>query len=107
MENVFKKGVILGGILSAMTAIGFVMSKDDEGISEEMQRDLRFLARNLKRSLNKLHDISKDKFDELVVITVREYAINKKITEDITNALIAAMQLKWFEMEEEYLGENE
>lgn len=107
MENKFKKGLILGGLLIAATAIGYVMSsKEGQELSEELKEDFKPLAKNLKKNLHKLHDVTKEDFEGLVMTLVDEYAKKKELSGNAKNALVAALKVKWHEMEEEYSNEK-
>lgn len=106
MENKFKKGLILGGLLAAGTVLGFLNSKIGKELTEELQKDLKVLAKHLKKSLHKLEDITKESFDELVATTVEEYAKNMELANDAKETLTIALQAKWQEMEDEYLAEK-
>lgn len=107
MENKFKKGVILGGILAVGAVVGFMMSKKGHELTEELQKDFKTLAKQLKKSLHQLEDVTKESFDELVTTVVEEYAKKKELASDAKKALIDALQAKWHEMEEEYLAEQD
>lgn len=107
MENIFKKGLILGGLLTAAAAVGFAMSKDGQELSEELQKDLKSLAKHLKKSLHKLKDVTKEGFNELVTNVVGEYAEKRELTNESKKSLMTALQAKWHEMEEEYLAEKD
>ncbi|HCW32727.1 MAG: hypothetical protein UT36_C0009G0029 [Candidatus Peregrinibacteria bacterium GW2011_GWF2_39_17] len=107
MENKFKKGLILGGLLTAAAVLGFAMSHEGQELTEELQKDLKNLAKQLKKSLHKLEDITKEGFDESVATVVEEYAKKKELASDAKKALINALQSKWHEMEEEYLAEKD
>lgn len=107
MENKFKKGLILGGLLAAGAAIGFAMSKEGQELSEELQKDLKPLAKSLKKNLHQLQDVTKENFDNLVVTVVEKYSEKKEMAHDTKNALIKTLQAKWHEVEAEYLSEKE
>jgi len=107
MENVFKKGLILGGLLAAAAVVGFAMSKEGQELTEELQKDLKTLAKNLEKQLHKLEDVTKDSFDELVTAIVKTYAEKKELANDAKEALTKALQAKWHEMEEEYLAKKD
>ncbi len=104
MENKFKKGLILGGILAVAAAVGFAMTKEGQQLTEELQKDLKTLAKNLEKSLHKIEDVTKDSFNELVVAIVEKYAEKKELANDAKKALVQALQAKWHEMEEQYLA---
>lgn len=107
MENKFKKGLILGGLLAVGTAVGFAMSKKGQQLTEELQKDLKILAKHLKKNLHQLEDVTKESFDELINTVVEEYAKKKELASDVKKTLVSALQEKWHEMEEEYLIEKE
>jgi len=102
MENKLRKGLILGGLLAVGAAVGFAMSEKGQELSEELQKDLKILAKQLKRKLHQLEDVTKEKFDELVDTVVAEYTEKKELASDAKKALTAVLQSKWPEMEEEY-----
>lgn len=102
MENKFRKGLILGGLLAVAAAVGFAMSEKGQELSEDLQKDLKTLAKQLKRKLHQLEDVTKENFDELVGTVVEEYAEKKELASDAKKALTTALQSKWHEMEEEY-----
>jgi BMFP domain-containing protein YqiC len=107
MENKFKKGLILGGLLAVGAAIGFAMTQEGQELTEELQKDLKTLAKHLKKNLSQLDDVTKENFNESVAAVVEEYAKKKELAGDAKKALITALQAKWHEMEEEYLAEKD
>lgn len=107
MENKFKKGLILGGLLAVGAAVGFAMTKEEPGLTEELQKDLKTLSKHLKANLHQLEDINKEKFDDLTMAVVNEYAKKKELASDVKKTLITALQAKWHEMEKEYLAEQD
>lgn len=104
MENKFKKGLILGGILAAVAAVGLVISKSHEGeeLTDELQKDLKNVAKNLKKNLGHLQDVTKENFDELVANVVEEYVKDKGLAHSAQKALVHALEARWNEMEQEY-----
>lgn len=106
MENKFKKGLILGGLLAVGAAVGFAMTDEGKELTEELQKDLKSLAKHLKANLHDMEDVTKERFDELVTSIVDKYAEKKKLAEDAKDSLIKALESKWKEMEKEYLAER-
>lgn len=106
MENKFRKGLILGGLLALGAAMGLAMSSAGQELTEELQKDLKALAKRLKKDLNKLEDITQEGFDELATTVVEEYAKTKELASGEKEALVSALQAKWREMEAEYLDEK-
>lgn len=107
MENKFKKGLILGGLLAVGAAIGFALTKPGQELSEELQKDLKTLAKHLKKGLHNLEDVTKESFDTLVATVVEEYAKKKEMASDAKKALVNALEEKWQEMEAEYRAEQD
>ena len=107
MKNKFKKGLILGGLLAAGATVGFAMTKPGQELTEELQNDLKTLAKRLKKNLHKLEDVTKAKFDELVLAMVEEYTKEKQMATDAKDLLIMSLQTKWHEMEAEYKAEKD
>ena len=107
MENKFKKGLILGGLLAVAAAVGFAMSKEGLQLTEELQKNLKTLAKQVQKKLNKLEDVTKERFDELVTTAVDEYGKKMKLADDAKKSLTKALQGKWHEMEEEYLSDKD
>ncbi|MFA6486357.1 MAG: hypothetical protein WCT40_03255 [Candidatus Magasanikbacteria bacterium] len=107
MENKFKKGLILGGILAGAAAIGFAVSKEGKELTEDLQKDLKSLAKHLKQKLHLVEDITKESYNGLVSTIVEEYAKTKELAIDAKDALTMALQSKWHEMEDEYLADRD
>lgn len=107
MENKFKKGLILGGVLAAGALVGFAMTDEGKELTEELQKDLKTLAKHLKANLHNLEDVTKESFDDMVKKIVDKYAEKKEMAVDAKEALIKALESKWKEMEKEYLAEKE
>jgi gas vesicle protein len=107
MENKFRKGLILGGLLAVGAAVGFAMTKDGKKLTKELQKDLKPLAKHLKSNLHKMEDVTKDGFDQLVITLVDEYSRKKQLAGDAKDALITSLQSKWHEMEEAYIEEKD
>lgn len=106
MENKFKKGLILGGLLAVGAAIGFALTKEGQELTEELQKDLKTLAKHLKKNLGQLEDVTKKNFNELAAKVVDEYTEKHELAADAKKALTSALRAKWHEMEEEYLAEK-
>ncbi len=108
MENKFKKGIVLGSIL-AVAGIAFGLSRTKKGqeLTEDMQKDLKALAKKLKKRLAKLEDISKEKYEEAVKMVTEEYAKKKEMALDTKEKLMDALKEKWSEAEEEYEDDDE
>ncbi|MEI6510444.1 MAG: hypothetical protein WCO25_00190 [Candidatus Uhrbacteria bacterium] len=102
MGNVFKKGMILGGILAAVATVGFAMSKPGQELSEDLQKDIKTLAKDIKKRLHKLQDVTKEAYDETVVAVVKEYAAQKQMASDAQQHLTAALEAMWNETEAQY-----
>ncbi|MEK7496424.1 MAG: hypothetical protein AAB657_00795 [Patescibacteria group bacterium] len=107
MENKFKKGLILGGLLAVGAVVGLMMSKSGEELTEELQKDFKVLSKHLKKNLSNLEDITKENFNDLVAEVVEKYTKKKELVGDAKKVLISALQNKWQEMEEEYLVEKD
>ena len=106
MDNTFKKGLILGGVLAVGTAIGLAMTKEGKQLSEDLQKDFKHLSKRLKKNLSQMQDVTKENFNELVTTVVDEYAEKKELALDAKKTLVSALQDKWHEMEEEYLSDK-
>lgn len=107
MENIFKKGLILGGVLAAAAAVGLAMTKEGQVLTEDLQKDLKALAKHVKKDLHKMQDVTKDNFDALVSAAVETYGEKKALAADAKHALVGALKAKWHEMETEYRTEQE
>lgn len=107
MENKFKKGLILGGILTTIVIAGLAMTKTGEKLSDELQDDLKSLTKKVKKHLSDLEDITEEKYDELVNTVVNEYDKKKKWADDSRKSLTSALKEKWKEMEEVYENDKE
>lgn len=107
MKNKFKKGLILGGILSALAAIGFAMTKNGRQLSEDLQDDMKILAQHVKENLHYTEDITKENFNKLICTIVGEYSKTKELTSEAKETLINELQSKWDETEKEYAIEKE
>lgn len=103
MDNAFKKGMILGGMLSAL-AVGSVMSKPGQALAEDLRADAEALAADVKKRLAALQDVTKSVFDETVAAVIAEYAEQKKMAAAAKEHLAAAFEALWSEMEEESLS---
>ena len=79
MDNVFKKGLILGGILAAGAAVWLVMSKHWVALTSDLKKDLEKLAKNVSKNLHRLKDVTKEDFDDLVVKIVDAYSETKDL----------------------------
>lgn len=107
MKNVFKKGLILGGLLSAAALVGFATSPKGQEMAEDMKKELKPLVKQLKKSLHGVEDITKETFNELSAQIVAEYAKTKALAEEKKQALTLALQDTWNQMEQAYKSELE
>lgn len=106
MKNVFKKGMILGGLLSALALVGLASTKKGQELTEDLKKELKPLVKQLKKSLHGMEDVSKEAFDELSAKIVAEYAEKKTMAEDAKQALTSALQETWNHMEDLYKEED-
>lgn len=102
MQNKFKKGLILGGLLAIGAAAGLIITREGQELTEELEKDINILSKHLKKNLHQLEDVTKESFDELVTTIVEEYSKKKELAIDTKKALTKALQAKWDEMEKEY-----
>lgn len=101
MDNVFRKGMILGGMLGVL-AVGAAMSKPGQEVVENVKSDVEALAKEVKRRLDALQDVTKSVFDQTVESVVSEYVEQKKIAMDAKDHLVGTFESLWSRMEEEY-----
>lgn len=106
MDNIFKKGLILGGLLAVGATIGLVINKGKSELTEELQKDFNALSKHLKKNLHQLQDIHQESFNDLVKSVVEEYAKKKKLVSNDKATLMNALQSKWQEMEKAFLDEE-
>lgn len=102
MDNVFKKGLILGGILAAGAAVWLIVSKHGVTLTSDLKNDLEKLAKNVSKNLHKLKDVTKEDFDDLVTKIVDEYAEKKDLAVGIKDEFISLLQSRWADMEAAY-----
>lgn len=102
MQNKFRKGLLLGGILTTLAIAGLAMTKGGTELSEELQDVLKALTKKVKKSLSDMEDITEEKYDELVDSVVSEYNRKRNWANDAKKSLTSALQEKWNEMEEAY-----
>lgn len=107
MANIFKKGLILGGLLAVGAAVGFAMSNEGQQLSEDVQKDLKMLTKQLKKRLHDLQDITEERYDELVSVVVDEFAKQHELAEEVKKTLTKALKSMWHEMEAIVLTEKE
>lgn len=107
MNNIFKKGMILGGILAAGAVVGLTMTKGGTQLTEELQKDFQALIKIVKKNIHRMEDITQDSFGELVKTVVEEYAQKKELARDAKDDLIAALRSSWSDMEQEYMSEHD
>jgi uncharacterized protein YicC (UPF0701 family) len=106
MKNTFKKGLILGGLLAVGGAIGFAMTREGKELGDDLQKDLKSLAKHLKKALHNVEDVTKEKYDALVERIVDEYVKEKKHAIDAKDHLLKALKENWVEMEAEYNADH-
>ena len=107
MDNTFKKGLILGGLLAVGAAVGFALTHEGQQLSEELQKDLKVLAKHVKKNLHNMQNATEESFDELVATVVGEYAKKKELADGAKKMLVTVLQAKWHEMEKDYLSEQD
>lgn len=107
MENKFKKGLILGGILTTIVIAGLAMTKTGAKLSDELQDDLKSLTKKLKGHLSDMEDITEEKYDQLVNVVMDQYNKKRKWADDSKKSLVSALKEKWKEMEEIYKNDKE
>lgn len=98
----FKKGFLLGSLITAGSLIGFAMTKKGKKLSDELRKELKPLTTKLQSQLIELKEINQEKFNELANTLVEELGKKKELADKTKNALIGALQEKWEEMEELY-----
>lgn len=105
MENKFTKGLILGVLLAAAAVVGLAMSKEGRVCTKKLKEALNPMVKHLKENLDRLNDVTREDFDELVTSIVEEYAKKKEINNDSKKMLANALKSKWHEIKEEYINE--
>lgn len=106
MDNKFKKGLILGGLLTAIV-VGLTTTERGRKITEEFQKESKMLAGRMKKRLAELEDVTKENFEDLVDLIVNEYAEKKGLAADARDSIIISLKEKWREMEEEYISDKD
>jgi gas vesicle protein len=106
MENKFKKGLILGGILAVASAVGFSRTKEGQKLTADFQQDIITLVKRLRKNLGELEDVTKEKFDKTVDLVVDEYAEKKQLIGDAKKTILNQLHSKWSEMEKEYFEDT-
>jgi len=101
MENKFKKGIILGGILTTAAFIGIAMARKKTELDEDIQADFKILVKIIKKNLSKLEDITQDKYNEIVEEAVAKYSEKKEMVKEAQKRLLEVLREKWNEAEEE------
>ena len=99
MNNVVKKGIVLGSLLGAAALVGFAMTKHGKELTADLQDAVKDLSKQLQTRLADLEDVSKEKYNELVATVTEEYAKTKDLAQDAKDTLIATLQDSWEEME--------
>lgn len=106
MKNKFKKGLILGSLLTIVSAIGFSIGKQEKELSEDLHIELKDLSKKLRKKLEEMDTISKESYNNLVSMLLDEYAEKKELTEDVRKLFTKQLQKKWTEMELNYKASN-
>ncbi|MEK7623995.1 MAG: hypothetical protein AAB408_05030 [Patescibacteria group bacterium] len=101
-NNLFKKGLILGGLLAAGAAVSLAMTKEGRKLTASVQKDLKMLTQNLKKNLANLKDVTQENFEAMVDEVVTEYAREKKLASEVQQTLRRTLKRRWQEMQEEY-----
>lgn len=102
MENTFKKGLILGGLLAAGTAVGVAVSRRGQEDAEDLQGDVQLLTKTLQSRMHRLEDVTKYSFDGLVDAVIDEFASRRHLAAEIKDKLAHCLQATWCEFEREY-----
>lgn len=95
----FKKGLILGGLLGGAALVGLAMTKRGKELGKDLQGELEELGAELKDHLANMEDVTKETFDGMVATTVDAYAKKKALAEDAKNTLMEALMDTWEEVE--------
>jgi gas vesicle protein len=107
MENRFKKGLLMGGILTTLAIVGLAMTKTGIQLSDALQDDLKALTKKVKKHLSDLEDITEEKYDEMVGDITDEYDKKRKWASEEKKSIISALREKWGEMVEIYENDKE
>jgi gas vesicle protein len=103
MKNIFKKGLILGGILAAVAAFGFVFTREAKEFSDDTKEHLKKLAKQMKKHLHSMEDVTKESFSKMVATSVDEYADKKELAKETKEELQAILEAMWKDVEDEYV----
>lgn len=101
MHNKFSKGLLLGGLLAAGAILGLTATKKGKKLTEDLQKDVKALMKELKTKLADYEDVTRENFNQLVTAAVDQYSATKKLAGDSKEVLQEALEEKWEEMEEE------
>jgi gas vesicle protein len=101
MDNKFTKGLILGGLLTAGAWIGLRSTKKGKQLTDDLQKDLIEITKELRKKLADFQDITKENFNEVVKAVVEQYGATKKLATDSKEVLVEALEEKWQDVEED------
>ncbi len=105
MENIFRKGLILGGLLALGTVAGLTLTKPGQELTAELQADFDVLLKTLQKKLYKLEHVTAESYKALVETVVEDFAAQKELVAESRLALTQKLQALWADMEQEYQAE--
>ncbi len=97
MDKAFGKGVLLGTVLGAATAVGVALSKNGGQLGEELESAFEQVKRQVKKQLADVKDVTQEKYDEVVETAVGAYAEKKQLAKQAQRSLERKMRGLWKE----------
>ena len=99
----FKRGLLLGGLVGAVTMWLNATPKGKE-MRAKFLAHLEPLYNELKISIKQLDGPTKEMYNALVERAVEEYGAKKELADDMKMSLVKRLKKKWAQLEKEVRG---
>ncbi len=102
MDNTFKKGLLVGGIVSAVL-LAFSQSKKGQELKERLKTNIEEVYGELEKKMQDLGESTKEVYDRAVEAVVTAYSEKKNLADDAKEYLSKELKDRWNDVQLFYL----
>lgn len=102
MDKKFTKGLLIGALIGG-AAVGIAQSKRGKEMRAKIMKSAEEIFVDLRKQLEQLTAVSKEKFNELAERAVEEYARQKELALEMKDKIVDRLREKWEESEQKKL----
>ncbi len=96
----FVKGAAIGAILASIATL-FLAPKTGKKTRSDVKKIVNSLTKKMSKEISGLTELSKDKYDEIVSRSIKEYVKGKKVATGFVDDVSKVLKSNWKEIQKE------